>query len=198
MGFSDFDALDLLADDGLSTFVPSPFYNQACGDSYMRAWTTNTNHFHIAYADPEVTVCLDSDNEFGTAYGAMARGAFVCEPIDPLTEPRGVGHTMLPADQMRFDRYSWGQGSQFRAFRVERIRIVSGTARVCFQLLDPGPWEAAGPAEPGESGGGSCWIMEPGYYDISAYTEGAGSLTLDSAPGTGTSNVAFDDLRFSW
>ena len=101
--FDDDDAIALLG-GAKDTFVFLPWWNQKCGSSWVRVYPTNIDHFHLTYTDPDVTNCLNPDNEYGTLLGEIARGADECEPIDPVTEPRGFLHSMFAPDIIAVDR----------------------------------------------------------------------------------------------
>ena len=122
------------------TFVFLPRWNQRCGDSWVRVFPTNIDHFHLTYADADVTNCLNPDNEYGTLLGEIARGADECEPIDPVTEPRGFLHSMFAQDIIAIDRIiANGFDLSPRPFTLERIKVVDAGLRVCFRLEPEGP-----------------------------------------------------------
>ena len=56
--FDDDDAIALLG-GAKDTFVFLPWWNQKCGSSWVRVFPTNIDHFHLTYADADVTNCLN-------------------------------------------------------------------------------------------------------------------------------------------
>jgi hypothetical protein len=196
--FDDDDAVELIG-GALYTFVYSPWWNQVCSDSYVRVVPTNLDHFHLTYQDPDVTNCLNADNEYGTALGEMARGAEECEPIDPVTEPRGYLHSMFASDIIAIERIDlYGSDYTPRPFTFERIKVVDAGVRVCFQLPVDGPWEAAEPPGPGDHPAQYCWpSLDEGTWDLSAYTSGAVRVTVTS-DGDGSANFSIDNLWMDW
>ena len=194
----DDDAAVALVGGAKNTFVYLPWWSQACDDSWVRVYPTNMDHFHLMYADPDVTPCENPDNEYATAFLDMARGAQECEPIDPVTEPRSFVHSMYDTDIIAVDRVKSSEPSTQRAFTFERIEVVNAGVRVCFRLPVEGPWEAGEPAEPGDHPAQWCWpSLGAGTWDLSAYTDGAIAVTVTS-DGDGSANYAIDDLRLSW
>ena len=196
--FDDDDAIELLG-GAKDTFVFLPWWNQRCGDSWVRVYPTNIDHFHLTYADADVTNCLNPDNEYGTLLGEIARGADECEPIDPVTEPRGFLHSMFAPDIIAVDRIiANGFDLSPRAFTFERIKVVDAGLRVCFRLEPDGPWEAAEPPGPGDHPAQYCWpSLHAGTWDLSAYTSGAIGVTV-TTDGDGSANYGIDNLWLSW
>jgi hypothetical protein len=196
--FDDDDAVALLG-GAEYTFAFSPWWNQRCGDSWVRVYPTNIDHFHLTYADPDITNCLNPDNEYGTLAGEMARGAEECEPIDPVTEPRGFAHSMFAQDIIAVDRIlANGFDYSTKSFTFERIKVVDAGLRVCFRVEPEGPWEAAAPPGPGDHPAQYCWpSLGTGTWDLSAYTAGAVGVTVTSN-GDGAANYGIDNLWLSW
>jgi len=196
--FDDDDAVALLG-GAKDTFVYSPWWNQICYDSYVRVVPTNINHFHLLYTDPDVTPCQNSDNDYGTAFLEMGRGADECEPIDPVTEPRSYAHSMFAQDILsigRIDVNGWDYSA--RPFTLERITIVDAPLRVCFRLPADGPWEAAEPPGPGDHPAQYCWpSLGAGTWNLSDFTTGSIAVTVTS-DGDGSPNYSMDDLRLRW
>lgn len=193
--FDDDAAIAWIPGGALDTFVLSPFWNQLCGSKYARVYPTDTNHLHLGYVDASIGLCSDPDNPNGTPLGTFSRGED-CEPIDPVTEPRSsitVGHY---ADRRgRLDLIDAnGFDDTPRPFTLERMRILSGPARVCYRMPPEGPWEAAEPVGPfDEPGLVYCWAsLSPGLWDLSVWT--AGTVAVDF---TGASGIlpGYDDFR---
>jgi hypothetical protein len=195
----DDDAAVALLGGAKDTFVYSPWWNQICADSYVRVVPINDNHFHLTYQDPDVTNCANPDNEYGTAFLEMARGAEECEPIDPVTEPRGFAHSMFAQDIISIGRIDlYGSDYSPRPFTFERIKVVNAGVRVCFRLKPDGPWEAAEPPGPGDHPAQWCWAsLTTGTWDLSAYTAGSIEVTVTSN-GDGSANYAIDNLWLDW
>ncbi|MGD9705982.1 MAG: hypothetical protein AB7Q42_21055 [Acidimicrobiia bacterium] len=195
----DDDAAVQLVGGAHDTFVYSPWWNQECGDSWVRVYPTNINHYHLTYADPDVTVCLNPSNEYGTPVGLIARDAQECEPIDPVTEPRGFLHSMFANDIIEIGRIDlYGGNYTPRPFTFERIKVVNAGVRVCFQLEPDGPWEAAEPPGPGDHPAQYCWpSLGTGTWDLSNYTSGAIRVTVTS-DGDGSANFGIDNLHLDW
>jgi hypothetical protein len=195
----DDDAAVELVGGAKDTFVYLPWWSQVCDDSWVRVFPTNIDHFHLTYADPDVTNCLNSDNEYGTLLGEIARGAQECEPIDPITEPRGFVHSMFAPDVIALERVSLvGFDQSPRPFTFERIKVVDAGLRVCFRLQPDGPWEAAEPPGPNDHPAQYCWAsLDTGTWDLSDYTAGAIGVTVTS-DGDGAANYGLDDLWLSW
>jgi hypothetical protein len=195
--FDDDDAVALVG-GAKDTFVFLPWWNQRCGDSWVRVYPTNIDHFHLTYADPDVTNCLNPENEYGTPLGEIARGD-ECEPIDPVTEPRGFLHSMFAQDIIAIDRIlANGFDLTPRTFTFERIKIVDAGLRVCFRLEPEGPWEAAAPPGPGDHPAQYCWpSLGAGTWDLSAYTSGSVAVTV-TTNGDGEANYGIDNLWLSW
>jgi hypothetical protein len=196
--FDDAAAVALLG-GAKDTFVFLPWWSQVCDDSWVRVFPTNIDHFHLTYADPDVTSCVNPDNEYGTLLGEIARGAEECEPIDPVTESRGFVHSMFAPDIIAVERVSLvGFDQSPRPFTFERIKVVDAGLRVCFRLPPDGDWEAAEPPGPGDHPAQYCWAsLGTGTWDLSDYTAGAIGVTVTS-DGDGEANYGLDDLWLSW
>ncbi len=195
LDFDDDAAIGLIPDGAQDTFALSPFWNQLCGDRYARVYPTNTDHLHLGYVDSSIGPCLDSDNPHGTPSGVFSRGAD-CEPIDPVTEPRSsitVGH--YASNWGRLDLIDlYGSDYTPRPFTLERMRILTGPARVCYRMPPEGPWIAAGPVGPFDHPGlVYCWAnLAPGYWDLSDWTGGTVGVSFTGASGT---LPGYDDFR---
>jgi hypothetical protein len=195
--FDDDDAIDLLPDDALNTFVMSPWWNQHCGDNWVRVYPSHIDHFHLTFADPNVTNCLNSDNEYDTPYGAIARGEQECEPIDPVTEPRGFAHSMVPTDVLNIERLK-GQDYELSPFTLQRIKAVTNPIRLCFQIQTTTPWVAGLPPGPDDHPGQYCWSsLGVGTWDMSEYVKNAIRVTVKVAD-PGIPNFGIDNIRFDW
>ena len=178
--FDDDAAIALLPSFAIDTFAYSPWWNQSCSGNYARVAPTDDHHFHLGYADPDVSTCLDADNPYDTPVGAWSKGDD-CAPLDPLTEPRGYVLPHTPWNHLRLDRID-GYGSDYtpRPFTLERVRVVNAAAKVCYRMPPQGPWEAAAPAGPfDEPGLVYCWAaLDPGYWDLSDWTVGTVGVTF--------------------
>ena len=193
--FDDDAAMALIPNGAIDTFAYSPWWNQMCSGHYVRLYPTDTDHLHVGYVDTTIGPCLDSDNPYDTPGGLFSRGDD-CEPIDPVTEPRSsitVGH--FAKLHGRLDVIdSYGSDYTPRPFTLERMRILSAPARVCYRMPPQGPWVAAAPVGPfDEPGLVYCWpSLGPGLWDLSDWTSGTVSVdfvgSTDSLPG-------YDDFR---
>lgn len=195
--FDDDTAIGLLPDGAETTFALSPWWNQLCNGRYARVYPTDTDHLHLGYVDATIDLCINPENPYDTPLGVFSRGED-CEPIDPVTEPRSwinVGHyAHLHGRLDLVDAY----GSDYtpRPFTLERMRIVSAPARVCYRMPPNGAWIAAAPIGPfDEPGLVYCWAsLAPGLWDLSAWTAGTVGVVFtgstDALPG-------YDDIRLS-
>lgn len=193
--FDDDTAIALLPDGAETTFAFSPWWNQLCSGRYARVYPTDTDHLHLGYVDTTIDLCVNSENPYDTPLGVFSRGED-CEPIDPVTEPRSwinVGHyANLHGRLDLVDAY----GSDYtpRPFMLERMRIRSAPARVCYRMPPNGPWIAAAPVGPfDEPGLVYCWAsLAPGLWDLSEWT--AGTVGVDF---TGSTDAlpGYDDIR---
>ena len=157
--FDDDAAIALLPDGALDTFAYSPWWNQLCSGHYARVQPTDTDHLHVGYVDATIDVCIDPENPYDTPVGAFSRGED-CEPIDPVTEPRSsitVGHYANLHGRLDLID-AWGSDYTPRPFTLERMRILSAPARVCYRMPPQGPWVVAEPVGPfDEPGLVYCW-----------------------------------------
>lgn len=193
--FDDDAAIALLPDGAETTFAFSPWWNQLCNDRYVRVYPTDTDHLHLGYVDDTIDLCVDADNPYGTPLGTFSRGED-CEPIDPVTEPRSwinVGHYADLHGRLELvDAY----GSDYtpRPFTLERMRIRSAPARVCYRMPASGGWIAAAPVGPFDKPGlVYCWAsLSPGLWDLSEWT--FGTVGVDFTGSTG-SLPGYDDFR---
>ena len=195
--FDDDTAIGLLPDGAETTFAFSPFWNQLCNGRYARVYPTDTDHLHLGYVDASIDVCVNPTNPYDTPLGVFSRGED-CEPIDPVTEPRSwinVGHYAdLHGRLDLIDAY--GSNYTSRPFTLERMRIRSAPARVCYRMPPNGPWIAAAPVGPfDEPGLVYCWAsLAAGLWDLSEWTVGTVGVdftgTTDALPG-------YDDFRLS-
>ena len=193
--FDDDTAIGLLPDGAETTFAYSPWWNQLCSGHYARVYPTDTDHLHLGYVDATIDVCVNAENPYDTPVGVFSRGDD-CEPIDPVTEPRSsitVGHyANLHGRLDLIDAY----GSDYtpRSFTLERMRILSAPARVCYRMPPQGPWIAAEPVGPfDEPGLVYCWAsLTPGLWDLSEWT--SGTIGVDFT-GASDSLPAYDDFR---
>jgi len=196
--FDDDAAMALLPGGALDTFAYSPWWNQLCsGSNYARVRPTDTDHLHVGYVDATIDVCINPENPYDTPVGVFSRGED-CEPIDPVTEPRSsitVGHY---ADRHgRLDVIdAWGSDYTPRPFTLERMRILSAPARVCYRMPPQGPWVVAEPVGPFDQPGlVYCWSsLAPGLWDLSAWTSGTVGVDFTGATGA---LPGYDDFRLS-
>lgn len=175
--FDEDDVIATLVDNALSTFLVSPWWNQWCGGNIIRIYpSAGSDHYHLEYTDPDIVLCSNPDNEFGTPVGAFARGADLCEPFDPVTEPRSYIHTMVGPDV---------------------VTIKNHAAKLCFKL--GGPWEAALPPAEGEVPGTFCWDrLDPATYDLTNYTGGSLYVTVTLADPEDDPNFGIDTIKLNW
>ena len=160
-------------------------------------YPTDTDHLHVGYVDATIDVCINPENPYDTPVGVFSRGAD-CEPIDPVTEPRSsitVGH--YANLHGRLDLIDpWGSEYTPRPFTLERMRILSAPARVCYRMPPQGPWIVAEPVGPfDEPGLVYCWSsLAPGLWDLSGWTSGTVGVDF-----TGTTGAlpGYDDFRLS-
>jgi hypothetical protein len=192
--FDEDAAISWIPNGAKDTFVVSPFWNQQCGDSWVRIRPTEINHFHLLYTDPDVDVCLNSENSNGTAIGEFSRGED-CDPIDPVTEPRSYAHTMLPGDVMNIERLNAGD-YDIEPFTFDRITIHHGSVRLCYTIVTDDLWLADASVGPADGTGQYCWAnLTTGTYDMSQYTSGSKLVTLKANSG---SNFGFDNVKLDW
>lgn len=197
--FDEDQAIDLLPNDALDTFVMSPWWNQQCAGDWIRIYpSVGSNHFHLQYTDPDVTVCLNSDNDHGTPFGQIARGEQECEPIDPVTEPRSYINTMVGPDVLTIEVLDGDDaGYPRRPFTMRQITIKNHAVKLCFKL--GGPWKAAWPPAEGEVPGVYCWNqLDPATYDLSSYTEGSMYATVTLADPDDDPNFGIDTVKLNW
>jgi len=197
--FDEDEPIDLLPNDALDTFVVSPWWNQQCSGDWIRIYpSAGSNHYHLIYTDPDVTNCLNADNDHDTPLGQMARGAQECEPIDPVTEPRSYINTMIGADVLTIERLDGDEpGYPRRPFTLRQITIKNHAAKLCFKL--GGPWEAAEPPAEGEVPGTFCWEqLDPATYDLTSYTEGSMYVTVTLADPDDDPNFGIDTVKLNW
>lgn len=196
--FDDDAAMALLPGGALDTFAYSPWWIQLCSNSnYARVRPTDTNHLHVNYVDATIDVCINPQNPYDTPVGMYSRGED-CEPIDPVTEPRSfinVGHYANLHGRLYLTD-AWGSDYTPRPFTLERMRILSAPARVCYRMPPEGPWVAAEPVGPfDEPGLVYCWSsLSPGLWDLSGWTSGTVGVDF-----TGASDAlpGYDDFRLS-
>lgn len=197
--FDEDESIDLLPNDALDTFVVSPWWNQQCSGDWIRIYpSAGSNHYHLIYTDPDVTNCLNADNDHDTPLGQLARGAQECEPIDPVTEPRSYINTMIGADVLTIERLDGDEpGYPRRPFTLRQITIKNHAAKLCFKL--GGPWEAAEPPAEGEVPGTYCWNqLDPATYDLTSYTEGSMYVTVTLAHPDDDPNFGIDTVKLNW
>ena len=197
--FDEDQAIDLLPNDALDTFVLSPWWNQQCAGDWIRIYpSAGSNHYHLQYTDPDVTVCLNGDNDHGTPVGQIARGEQECEPIDPVTEPRSFINTMIGADVITIERVDGDEnGYPRRPFTLRQITIKNHAVKLCFKLS--GPWEAAEPPAEGQVPGTFCWDrLEPATYDLTTYTETSLWVTVTLADPDHDPNFGIDTIKLNW
>ncbi len=197
--FDEDDVIATLVDNALDTFLVSPWWNQWCGGNVIRIYpSAGSNHYHLEYTDPDITNCLNADNEFGTPVGAFARGADLCEPYDPVTEPRSYIHTMVGADVLTIENLDGDEGGYpRRPFTLRQITIKNHAVKLCFKL--DGPWEAALPPAEGEVPGTFCWSrLEPATYDLTNYTGGSLYVTVTLAHPDHDPNFGIDTIKLNW
>ena len=195
--FDDDDAIEWLVNDAVDTFVTSPWWNQYCADNWVRVFPSHIDHFHLIYTDPNVTVCLNSDNDYDTPVGAMSRGAQDCEPIDAITEPRDFANSMLPTDVLNIERLHGGD-YDVMPFTLQRIKAVTVPIRLCFQVETEGPWVAGLPPGPDDHPGQYCWpSLGVGTWDLSQYVKNAIRVTVKVAS-SNSPNFGIDNIRLDW
>lgn len=197
--FDEDEAIDLLPNDALDTFVLSPWWNQRCAGDWIRIYpSAGSNHYHLIYTDSDVTNCLNADNDHGTPFGQIARGEQECEPIDPVTEPRSYINTMVGADVLTIDHVDGDENNYpRRPFTVRQITIKNHAVKLCFKLS--GPWEAASPPAEGEVPGTFCWDrLEPATYDLTTYTETSLWVTVTLADPDHDPNFGIDTIKLNW
>lgn len=197
--FDEDQAIDLLPNDALDTFVVSPWWNQQCAGDWIRIYpSAGSNHYHLIYTDPDVTNCLNADNEYGTPLGQLARGDQECEPIDPVTEPRSYINTMIGTDVLTIEHLDGDEGGYpRRPFTLRQITIKNHAVKLCFKL--GGPWEAALPPAEGEVPGTFCWDrLDPATYDLTNYTGGSLYVTVTLADPDDDPNFGIDTIKLNW
>jgi len=200
--FNDKVVIGFLPDHAHDSFAEWPWWNQECeiDDRYIAVHPINESHFHLGYEDPRITYCVDLEElgkheDYPPDVTSEDYGAWVvtpCEPIDPVAETRShiAPHSADHAVQIFLyeDQPNVSHGAYKRPFTLNKIRIVRGTARLCYKKA--GDWLAA---FPGDTTGWFCHEnLTEGFWDLSNTAYDVLEVHVMSATDV---NIRIDDVH---
>lgn len=188
--FDDSNALLFQPENARNQFANDP-WREACGSLFTEIVSTKYQHLHLDYVAIDIGPCLDNTSEFSGMFARLVGDE--CHDFDPLTEPRSSPFAHTADEVVRLKMYDI---EGYQPFRLDRIRVKTRALRLCAQPfgVSPEQWEAGGPL-PGGLADATCWVLIPGYYDLSGHTDQLGTVTITGVePGK---PFIFDDIRIT-
>ena len=195
IGFDDSDALVFQPEHARTQFVADP-WRERCGDVWSEVTGTKWNHLHLDYVANDIGPCFDPYSPFNGSYarlGVDAEGDQTCADFDPLTEPRISPRSHSSDEVVRFQMYDI---DGYQPFRLDRIRVVDQTIRLCVQPMHAELTVVWGAPQAGALSQASCWNLSAGTWDLSAHTDNTGVVTMTGAVNSGAP-FSFDDISIT-